>query len=95
MMDKQQRFYLVAKGSDTHKTILRLVHARNAAQAEAQRLQGWKQSAMSVLAEWDKVFESLDSPGRLGSSKAASALTEVQRLRALVAEAEPQTGDNP
>lgn len=51
-------------------------------EAEIERLRGWKESAMSVMAEWDAVFEALGRPGPLGGSKATSALAEVERLRA-------------
>jgi hypothetical protein len=48
---------------------------------ELERLRAWKESAVQVLNEWDLVFDALGRPGPLGGSKAASALTEVRRLR--------------
>lgn len=44
------------------------------------RLRSWKAEAMEVLSDWDKVFDALGQPGRLGESKAAASLAEVQRL---------------
>jgi hypothetical protein len=40
----------------------------------------WKDEALEVLNEWEKVYEALGSPGALGASKALSALAEVQRV---------------
>ena len=50
--------------------------------AEAADLRAWKESATTVLAEWDRVFDALGQPGPLGGSKAANALTEVERRTA-------------
>jgi hypothetical protein len=44
----------------------------------------WKQEATAVLEGWERVYEALGSPGPLGSSKAESALAEVERLRGLL-----------
>lgn len=45
------------------------------------RLLRWKAEAMEVLAEWERVYAALGNPGRLGESKAAAALAEVEDLR--------------
>ena len=50
--------------------------------AETADLRGWKDSAMAVLADWDRVFDALGQPGPLGRSKAANALAELDRLSA-------------
>ena len=55
--------------------------ARKACAAELVRLRAWKKSAMTVLAEWDRVFESLGSPGKLGEPKAVASKREAERLR--------------
>ena len=47
-----------------------------------EALREWKSSAMQMLAEWDLVFDALGRPGKLGASKAESALTEVERMTA-------------
>lgn len=52
---------------------------------EIAQLRGWKESAMTVLAEWDRVHEALGQPGPLGASKALSSLAEIERLVAAVA----------
>lgn len=49
---------------------------------ENDELRGWKESAINVLSEWDEVFDALGRPGKLGASKAESALTEVERMTA-------------
>lgn len=56
------------------------------AEWEATNLRRWKAEATEVLSNWDKVFEALGRPGRLGESQAAASLAEVQRLTAGVAE---------
>jgi len=53
---------------------------------QVEPLEGWKESAIKVLGEWDKVHEALGKPGKLGESMAAASLAEVQKLRALVQE---------
>ena len=45
-------------------------------------LRAWKESAMSVLAEWDRVHDALGRPGPLGRSLALNTLAEVERLSA-------------
>lgn len=49
---------------------------------EMESLRDWKQSAMDVLGEWEQVWESLGSPGRLGRSKAQNSKAEVESMRA-------------
>ena len=49
---------------------------------ENDELRGWKESAINVLSEWDKVFDALGRPGKLGASKAESARAEVERILA-------------
>ena len=41
----------------------------------------WKESAMVVLAEWDKVWRALEKPGTLGESKAEACLEEIKRIK--------------
>lgn len=48
--------------------------------AETADLRAWKESAMSVLAEWDRVHDALGRPGPLGRSLALNTLAEVERL---------------
>ena len=49
---------------------------------ELEDLRGWKQSAMTVLAQWDQVYEALGWPGQVGESKAMAALAQVRLLNA-------------
>ena len=51
---------------------------------EVEPLEQWKESAINVMSEWDKVHEALGKPGKLGESMAAASLAEVAKLRALV-----------
>jgi len=55
-----------------------------AGREQVEPLEAWKESAIKVLGEWDKVHEALGKPGKLGESMAAASLAEVQKLRALV-----------
>lgn len=41
-------------------------------QQQVRDLQAWKESAMTVLGEWEEVWEAVGKPGRLGASKAMS-----------------------
>ena len=41
-------------------------------QHEVRELEAWKESAMMVLGEWEKVWEAAGKPGKLGASKAVS-----------------------
>jgi hypothetical protein len=49
--------------------------------AEVARLRDWKAEALTVLADWEAVYEVLGRPGPLGASKAFAALVEVKSLR--------------
>jgi hypothetical protein len=49
--------------------------------AEVERLRQWKESAMSVLAEWDQAWEAAGKPGEIGSSIALATKDEIERLR--------------
>lgn len=51
---------------------------------KVEPLEEWKESAIKVMGEWDKVHEALGKPGKLGESMAAASLAEVVRLRDLV-----------
>lgn len=48
--------------------------------SELASLRRWKQEAMTVLAEWDRVHEALGRPGALGESKASGALAAVDAM---------------
>lgn len=48
---------------------------------EVRELRAWKESAMSVLAEWYQVWESLEKPGRLGDSIAVASKKEIERRK--------------
>jgi hypothetical protein len=52
--------------------------------SDVLELRAWKESAMSVLSEWDQVWETLGRPGRLGDSIAAASKKEVERIRGLI-----------
>lgn len=52
---------------------------------ELDQLRQWKSEAITVLNEWDDVFEALGPPGKLGESKAASAKALVEQLQAELA----------
>ena len=49
---------------------------------EIAELRAWKESALVVLSEWDRVHEALGSPGPLGMSKATCSLVEIERRSA-------------
>ena len=51
---------------------------------EVEPLEQWKESAIKVMGEWDKVHEALGKPGKLGESMAAASVAEIERLRVLV-----------
>lgn len=48
--------------------------------AVIDRLERWKAEGMTVLGDWERVYEAAGSPGTLGESKAAAVLALVQRL---------------
>ncbi len=54
-----------------------------AAWNELAQLRQWKREACDVMSKWEKVWEALGRPGKLGRSKAEGALVEVERLRKL------------
>ena len=47
------------------------------AERQVRELERWKAEGMVVLAEWDRVWEALGRPGRLGESKALSVLAAL------------------
>lgn len=57
----------------------------NGLSVEVDRLSAWKHSAMAVLAEWDDVWEAAGKPGPLGTSKAESTRTRIERLNDVIA----------
>jgi len=72
------------KGRHEHAVDLqRLAHA-TCIHEEVEPLEAWKESAIKVMGEWDKVWEALGNPGKLGESMAAASVAEIERLRALV-----------
>lgn len=50
---------------------------------EIDYLRQWQLEAITVQAEWDKVWDYLGQPGPLGASKALNALRRLQVMRAL------------
>lgn len=54
--------------------------------AEVAALRGWKESAASLLSQWDEVWIALGRPGELGASKAEESLKAVVSLLAFRAE---------
>lgn len=58
-----------------------LLADRREMQAENERLREWRASALTVLDQWDRVHETLGSPGPLGGSKALNSLAKIERLR--------------
>ena len=71
-------------------------HADQAADllAEVRRLRDWKQSAMTVLSEWEQTWDEAGRPGKLGGSKAVGVREEIARLRVLSAHPTEET-DHP
>lgn len=53
-----------------------------AANEQIGQLRGWKESAMSVLSEWDDTYEACGSPGQLGGSKAKALRDRFEQLLA-------------
>lgn len=49
--------------------------------ATIDRLAGWKESAMSVLAEWDRAWEAAGRPGHLGQSRAEATRQWIEAHR--------------
>lgn len=56
-----------------------------------EELERWKAEALTVLAEWENVWEMAGKPGPLGSSKALSTMHEIERLRAVTSDEESLT----
>lgn len=46
--------------------------------AEILRLAAWKAEAMTVLGQWDRVWEAAGKPGLLGDSTAEATLSRVK-----------------
>ena len=67
---------------DEYADLLRIAEAGLDAADEVERLRRWKAEAMTVLADWEAVYEAAGKPGPLGVSKARAVLAEVERLRA-------------
>ena len=55
---------------------------------ELDRLRKWKKEAKVVLADWEKVWVALGSPGTLGQSKPEACLQEIDRLNRLIEDLE-------
>lgn len=49
-------------------------------EAEIERLRRWKDEAISVIDDWQAVWESVGRPGALGQSKSLAMLAELGRL---------------
>jgi hypothetical protein len=47
---------------------------------ELDRLREWKESAIAVMNEWERVWEAAGRPGKLGGSKAASVQAFLEQL---------------
>jgi hypothetical protein len=65
---------------DRGRTVARTGEATMTDQQELEALRGWKQSAMTVLAGWERVFEAAGSPGPLGGSKSNAVLAVLAGL---------------
>lgn len=76
------------KDQDDGAIILALLDRLEAAEADRDRLTGWKESAMSVFGQWEAVHVALGRPGRLGESKSKGVLDHVTELQAKVARVE-------
>lgn len=48
---------------------------------QIKQLRAWKESALSVLAEWDAAYVACGSPGPLGESKAVAVRSKIEQLR--------------
>lgn len=53
-------------------------------QHEVRELEAWKESAMMVLGEWEKVWEAAGKPGKWGTSKAVSVREYLDNRRNLL-----------
>lgn len=72
------------KGRHEHGVDLQRLAYATCIREEVEPLEVWKESAIKVMGEWDKVWTALGNPGKLGESTATASLAEVVRLRALV-----------
>ena len=74
---------------DPHNCIGRgpCVYAESPPPDELEHLTRWKQEAIEVIIEWEKVYDALGKPGQLGKSKAAASVAEVTALRSQLDEA--------
>lgn len=70
--------YMDALGFDNDAELIRRIIDP---QTTVGQLRSWKNLAMQVLAEWDKIHEELGKPGRLGQTKSNASLEEVQRWK--------------
>jgi hypothetical protein len=57
------------------------VAEREALQTENRELKEWRESAITILGEWDSVFEALGSTGYVGQSKAQASRVEGNDLQ--------------
>ena len=51
-----------------------------------EHLEQWKAEALTVLAEWENVWEAAGKPGPLGSSKALATMYHIEQARNEIAE---------
>lgn len=51
---------------------------------ETYRLRVWKEEAMIVLQQWDKVWQALGKPGKIGDSMAEASRIEAERLKKIL-----------
>ena len=56
------------------------------AETEVQVLQEWKEAAIAVLNDWEKVWAAAGRPGSLGESKAEAVRALLARVRAFAEE---------
>jgi hypothetical protein len=54
---------------------------------EVEQLRQWKAEAMTVLGEWEQVWETAGRPGALGESKAVAVLDHYKRIAAVARKA--------
>lgn len=81
------RLELAGRRSDREKAAEAVLNEQlrtTNAEAKVERLTAWKDEALTVLADWEKVYDALGRPGLLGESKARAALVEVEALRARI-----------
>lgn len=49
---------------------------------ELVRLRRWKEEALIVIGQWERVHDALGAPGELGQFKSLACVAEVERLKA-------------